>query len=232
MTQARFEEALYQAPVTDKALHPRARIPVWIPIVLVVCGLVFANYQYLKFGPDWAHVVDTGPPGSTWKMYTDPSGIPVRMPGLPIVDRVNGPTGAVDRALNEVDGAWVVSRDANSTSAGAIESARSRRHATVIFATTTAPGDLSSAGWLLGSIAPGASFEGTAVTPVPGRDDAVDVVAGYAGFPDPVGSGTTRARVTKVGEIVTIAAVLTQGGDDPALSDLLLSGVGGNQFTP
>ena len=94
MTQARFEEALYQAPVTDKALHPRARITVWIPIVLVVCGLVFANYQYLKFGPDWAHVVDTGPPDSTWMMYTDPSGTPARVDLVLLDDAPRPRTGA------------------------------------------------------------------------------------------------------------------------------------------
>ncbi len=224
-TQAIHEESLYQRPVSNRRDMPRAKVPAWLPILVVLVGLGAANYLWLGYGPSWAHRPQAATPGSTWREFRDPSGIDVRLPGRPVVDRVDGPTGTIDRARNEVDGNWVATITADQDSPAARMSARARRHATVTFATANSPGDMNAAPLLLSAIAPGAQLAAPTTTPVPG-EDSVEVVAAYHDFPDRGDTGTARAVVTRRGPVTSIAAVFTQDGDDQALLGELVTGIG------
>lgn len=212
--------------MSDRRDKPRAKIPVWLPVLVVVIGLVGANYLWLGYGPSWAYRPQAVTPGSTWKEYREPGGIGVRMPGAPIVDRVEGPTGTIDRARNEVDGRWVATLSGDHDSPAAQMAARASRHATVVFGTANSLGDLGAAPYLLSAVAPGAHLSTPTTTPVSG-EDAVEVVATYRDFPDQGDTGTARARVTRKGAVSSIAAVFTQDGDDPALLGHLVATIQG-----
>lgn len=210
--------------MSDPRDKPKSKIPMWLPVLTIVVGLLGANYFFLGYGPRWAHRPKAVRPGSTWLAYRDPSGIDVRLPAAPIVDRVEGPTGTIDRARNEVDGRWVATLSKDHDSPAAQMAARATRHATVVFGTANSPGDLGAAPFLISAVVPGAHFTDPSTTPVTG-EDAVDMVARYNDFPDQGDTGTARARVTRKGAVSSIAVVLTQDGDDPALLGHLVGSI-------
>jgi hypothetical protein len=226
-SQAAFEEAMYSQPVREKPTSAAWMSKSTLGILLLI-ALAFLNYEYIGWGPDWAHR-DMVHKGDTWRTFRNDE-FSVILPGNPEQDIVATSTGDLQRYQVGVDSDWVSVLDADITAPALRIEGENDLYGTVEVATGIIAGDLASqAAALVAGTQPGTELSDVEVKPF---EDAkigvqVTVTADYVGGPKKAGHGKVSARLVNDNGVLYLLATFVENGSDQALQDKLVSG-----FTP
>ena len=196
-SQAAFEEAMYSQPVREKATSAAWMSKSTLGILFLV-ALVFLNYQYIGWGPSWAHR-DMVAKGETWRTFRNDE-FSVILPGNPEQQLIPTPVGDVQLYEVGVDDRWVSVLDADITAPAARIEGENDLYATVEVATGMISGDLATeAEALLVGTQSGTELSNVEVLPVENAKVGVQVsvTADYVGGPKNAGKGQVSARLVE-----------------------------------
>jgi hypothetical protein len=223
-SQAAYEDALYAQPVR-RSVSPARWLARSTMALLVAAGLAYLNYEYIGWGPDWAHE-EMVTRGETWRTFTTDEWTAV-LPGRPERERLTAATGDVVRYQVGVDDRWVSVIDADILAPAARADGLVDLHAMVMVAEAAVTGPLEDqAASVVTSLQPGTTLEDTSVAEVagasPGRQ--VDLIADYRGGTRENGAGEVRARLIDLDGQLYVIAAFVEGGGDTALFEHLVDG--------
>lgn len=223
--QAAFEDDLYSRPVRAKKLKFGEMHPVAIVLAFAAIALM-VNYQFLGYGPSWAHRPETVVPGSSWRPY-DGSDWSASLPADGGSGAVPGPTGSTERAWAGVDESWDTVAGGGALSPASAARAESDLIATVVVTAAAAPQDLSgSADAMVAAALPGTTLSNVSVRQIarPEYGEQINVVANFnGGLPSGGGSGSVVARLISIGDRAYVVATFTKNGTEADIQNKMLT---------
>ena len=225
-SQAVFQEALWAERIASK--QSRAKTNPYVLLLAAIVIALVANYFWIGYGPDWAHVDQPLPKGSNWTEQRSRPEFRVDLPGTPMVATATDATGrSVTTSSVWLDSHWDLLRDENTRSTGGLLQSRRDLYAVTAVATTTDPGatDLRAAmSATIAAMAPGAVLGTTEVQQRqdPPYGEQFDLRAPYSDWPDAAGAGVVRARAIFLNGKVYVAATFFEQSEERALQDRLV----------
>lgn len=224
-TQAAFEEDLYSRPVRQGKLAIGDLHPVAVVLLLVaVIGLV--NYQFLGYGPEWAHKATVVPAGSSWRGFHG-EGWSASLPPDLGSDSVAGPTGAMHRTWAGIDSHWDTVAGGGTLPPAAARRASTDLVAEVVVAVGSAPPDATAAAAQLVTAAlPGSTISDVKATIAPkdAHDQTINVTASFDGGISVSSHGGVLARIYVDDNTYYLVSTFTKDGNASDIHDKLVTG--------
>lgn len=225
-SQQAYVEVMYAQPVRDTERPEHWIRPAWIFAFLAVL-LVWCNFQYIGWGPDWAVRPDLRVQrGDTWRTVTETRGYTISFPSDARVDLLQAPTGTASRVIAAVDDRWVTVRPATT---GLTRPQRTHDvHAVAVAVGADAPEALTEAIAVaaLEAAYPGVTLDDPQVDEVTTAAYGEQLVldAGYTGGVGEEGEGQVRARFIQLDGRLYLIAAFGEGSLDQDLYARLVDG--------
>ncbi len=225
-SQQAFVEVMYAQPVRDTERAEHWIRPAWIFAFLAVL-LVWCNFQYIGWGPDWAVRPELRVQrGDTWRTVTETRGYSISFPSDARLDLVQAPTGTASRVIAAVDDRWVTIRPA--TTGLTRPQPTHDVHAVALALGADAPDSLTEATALstLEAAYPGVAIGDPQLDEVTtaAYGEQLALEATYTGGVGTEAEGEVHARLIQVDGRMYVIAVFSEGSPDRDLFARLVSG--------